>query len=165
MKADFISKYAIDGTVHDFNVFGPTKFRPSELTDSRPAFRDAPTCAMALQWKSMANKKERGKIIILLSEIERDDGDVHYWFTPVLTEIFMLTELGDFMKYVALPISDYTCRVISKAVDEKRVKRYTAYCMESDINPEGYKGTMNFTQLTINPLFFVPFLRTAGIRG
>ena len=165
MKDDFIAKYAIKGTVHDFNAFGPTKFFPSELTTKRNrAFRDAPMCAMALQWKSMANKKERGKYITLLSEIERNDGDIHYWFTPVLTEIFMLTELEEFMKYVALPISDYTCRVIRKAVDANRVKRYTAYCMESDLNPEGYEGTKNFTQLIINPLFFVPSIRTAGIR-
>ena len=165
MKDDFIAKYAIEGTVHDFNVFGPTVFRRSELTDDMMAFMDAPWSAMALQWKSMANKKERGKYIILLSEIERNDGDIHYWFTQVLTEIFMLPKLDDFLKYVAFPISEDTCRVIKKAVDENRVKRYTAYCMESDINPDGYKGTMNFTQLTIDPLFFVPSLRTAGIRG
>lgn len=180
LARNFIVMYSSKGKFSQFAVPGPAPFFRSDIfhqksessevaelqtwvsilidkVGSKMAFlSESPQCALIEFGNKVRNDRDIGTIIVLIVEIEKQDGTKHYWWASVPAFILrrFCGDLETLNRYFAKPLGDYVCREIRKEVNPAYVKKCTTFVTDAYQTPHEMNEPEFFTKIYINPLMF-----------
>lgn len=180
LAKNFIAMYSPKGKFSQFAVDGPTPFFRSDLFQQKSdnsevaelqtwvsilidkmgnkmAFlSEAPQCALIEFGNKVKNDRDIGTQIVLIVEIEKEDGSKHYWWASVPTFILrrFLGDLETLSREFAKPLGDYVCREIRKEVNPAYVKKCTAFVTDAYQTPREMNEPEYFTEVFVSQLMF-----------